>query len=97
MVEMYEEDAVTYSFTDLDHDGHVDDMELREVHHHLHRYHHHQCNTNHDDHACSQYLLQKKREGVMRKDIDTRVTTLMAKYDSQARHLTSIYFVHARR
>ena len=96
MVEMYEEDAVTYSFTDLDHDGHVDDMELREVYH-RHHHHHRPCKINYDDNVCPQYLLQKKREGVMRKDIDTRVTTLMAKYDSQARHLTALYFVCARR
>merc|ERR1719473_1657355 len=59
MVEMFEDDAAVYSMTDVDGDGLVDEMELRE------------------------FLTRKKKEGVLRRDVDTRVSTLMEKYDPQ--------------
>lgn len=59
MVEMYEEDAAAYHFSDLDDDGLVDELELRE------------------------FLAAKKKEGLLRKDIDVKVSTLMKKYDSE--------------
>ena len=46
-----------YSETDMDGDGLVDEMELRE------------------------FLSRKRKEKVLRKDVDTKVKTLMAKYD----------------
>ena len=48
-----------YSMTDMDGDGLVDEMELRE------------------------FLTKKRKEGVLRKDIDTKVSTLMDTYDPQ--------------
>ena len=51
----FEEDAATYTFTDTDGDGTIDELELRE------------------------FLVKKRKEGVLRKDIDTRVTSLMHK------------------
>jgi len=59
MVEMFEDDAAMYSMTDMDGDGLVDEMELRE------------------------FLTKKRKEGVLRKDIDVKVSTLMEKYDPQ--------------
>merc|ERR1712194_357722 len=59
MVEMFEDDAAMYSMTDMDGDGLVDEMELRE------------------------FLTKKRKEGVLRKDIDVKVSTLMDKYDPQ--------------
>jgi hypothetical protein len=59
MVEMFEDDAAMYSMTDMDGDGLVDEMELRE------------------------FLTRKRKEGVLRKDIDTKVSTLMDTYDPQ--------------
>merc|ERR1719263_2417211 len=45
--------------TDMDGDGLVDEMELRE------------------------FLSRKRKEGVLRKDVDTKVSTLMEMYDPQ--------------
>lgn len=59
MVEMFEDDAAVYQMTDVDGDGLVDEMELRE------------------------FLTRKRKEGVLRKDVDTRVSTLLEKYDPQ--------------
>ena len=53
------QDAAMYSMTDMDGDGLVDEMELRE------------------------FLTKKRKEGVLRKDIDVKVSTLMEKYDPQ--------------
>ena len=53
------QDAAMYTMTDVDGDGLVDEMELRE------------------------FLAKKRKEGVLRKDIDTKVSTLMETYDPQ--------------
>jgi hypothetical protein len=34
-----------------------------------------------DEFELREFLLKKKKEGVLRKDVDTRVSTLMGKYD----------------
>ena len=66
MVEMFEEDAATYTFTDTDGDGTIDELELRE------------------------FLVKKRKEGVLRRDIDTRVSSLMNKYDPQGNGTLSV-------
>jgi len=57
LVEMYEDEAAEYAFSDMNDDGMIDENELRE------------------------FLVNKKREGTLRRDVDTRVPTLFAKYD----------------
>jgi hypothetical protein len=59
MVEMFEDDAAMYHNTDLDGDGLVDEMELRE------------------------FLSKKRKEGVLRKDMDVKAPTLMEKFGQQ--------------
>ena len=53
------QDAAMYHNTDLDGDGLVDEMELRE------------------------FLSKKRKEGVLRKDMDVKASTLMEKFGQQ--------------
>ena len=53
------QDAAVYQMTDVDGDGLVDEMELRE------------------------FLSKKRKEGVLRKDMDVKAATLMEKFGQQ--------------
>lgn len=66
MVDLFEEDSKTYSLTDSDHSGFIDEYELRE------------------------FVLHKRKEGRLRKDVDTRVRTLLEKYDPEGSGVLSM-------